>query len=86
MPTQSLDLTGSLYNFWNNLIPDNVSSLANATGSSVIDRALESIMSLPVTFIAPPMAGGLVTRVGMAFLPCHSWSGGGVATRSRDTR
>lgn len=30
----------------------------------------------PVTFIEPPVVGGLVARVGMAFLPCHRWSGG----------
>ena len=47
MPTQSLDLTGSLATFWENLLPENVSSLANATGSSVIDRTIESIISLP---------------------------------------
>lgn len=47
MPTNSLDITGSLYNFWNTAIPENVSSLADATGSSVIDRTLESLLSVP---------------------------------------
>lgn len=43
----SLDLTGSLYNFWNSVIPENVGSLADVTGSSVIDRTIESLISLP---------------------------------------
>ena len=43
----SLDLTGSLYNFWNSAISENLGSLADATGSSVIDRTIESLLSLP---------------------------------------
>ena len=49
--------------------------LSNAWPSSPKPSNIKSA-STPVTFIEPPVVGGLVARVGMAFLPCHRWSGG----------
>ena len=45
--TNSLDLTGSLYGIVNSIIPADGGSLADVTGSSVIDRTIETLASLP---------------------------------------